>query len=72
MSRFLMPTSEAGRYQGWRRCDLCHWSGRAAAFITLTHDQDATDICTHDWCWGNEFVRQQLLADGWTLPGWES
>lgn len=49
----------------WRRCDLCRWSGPAGRFVALYKDGGHADICLHAWCWGNDFTRQQLFADGW-------
>ena len=49
----------------WRRCDLCRWTGPSRRFATLYKDGNESHICKHDWCWGNEFTRQQLYADGW-------
>lgn len=52
----------------WWRCDLCRWSGQPRQFVSLRKGPDTTEICLHSWCYGNAFVREQLLADGW----WET
>jgi hypothetical protein len=50
----------------WCRCDLCRWSGPAGRFVTLRRGSDVTDICLHDWCYGDPAIARQLREEGWT------
>jgi hypothetical protein len=49
----------------WARCDLCRWSGPLTRFVTLKRGDDSCNICLHDWCYGNAFVRDQFVKEGW-------
>lgn len=65
MTRTYRQVGNLPGWSPWWRCDLCRWSGPAGRFVVLWKPPDMTEICDHSWCWGNKFVREQLLADGW-------